>query len=629
MSDDKLSFMEKELLTTQEFEFVAEIQQLLDIIVNSLYTNPEIFVRELISNSSDALHKIRFKKLTEQNVFDPYAELRIDIYVNKDNDVFTIEDTGIGMTKKEVIEQIGKIANSGTKKFLEMLKQNHTNPDISLIGKFGVGFYSVFMVTDFVTLETRSYLPDSAAIRWSSDGKGKYTIEQIDKSTRGTKISFKLKEEFKEFSDPEKIKTIIKKYSNFIEFPIYVNGEKVNTIQAIWHKKKEELNEEEIIEFYKFLTNDTDAPMHYFQINVEGNVSFKSLLFIPSKLPKYFLQDFFDTTIYLYSNKVFIQNNNPEILPDYLKFIRGVLDTEDLPLNISRETIQNNVVISKIKQILTTRILNQLTELAKDNPVMYNKFFSTFGQILKGGITIDSANKDKIIDLLRFKSTKAPKDELITLKEYVLRMIPEQKEIYYALVEKENSIEKNPNFEYFKEHSIEVLLLTDPVDTLIIPYIHEYEGMPLKSIDKTDLTLPFINQVKEEISIEKINKLFDKINSVLGEKIINVQESKRLVESPATLVATAYSLDPQSERILSLLHKDFRKSSKILEINVDHKIIRNLIELLDKSPEDPKIEMVINQIFDSALLLEGELENTKDYVSRLNEILIEFTDIKN
>lgn len=621
--------MEKVQIIQDEFEFVAEIKQLLDIIINSLYSHPEIFVRELISNASDALHKMRFKKLIEPNIFDPDVELRIDIKLDQKENTFSIEDTGIGMTKEEVIQQIGTIANSGTKQFLEAIKQNHNLTDINLIGKFGIGFYSVFMVTDFVTLETRSYMPNATPIRWSSDGKGKYKIEQIDKTNRGTKVFFKLKDEFKEFSDAEKIKTLIKKYSNFIEFPIFVNGERVNTLQAIWHMKREELKEEEVFEFYKFLTNDSEHPLHYFQINVEGNVSFKSLLFIPSNLPKYFLKDFFDKTIHLYSHKVFIQDDNQEILPDYLKFIRGVIDTEDLPLNVSRETIQNNIVITKIRQILTTRILSQLTELAENKSNIYNKFFLAFSQIFKGGVAIDFENRNKILELLRFKTNKTQEEELISLKDYVSRMLPQQKEIYYALTDKEASIDKNPNFEYFKKNNIEVLLLTDPIDVLIIPYINEYDGKPLKSIDKTDLSLPFDSVDKQDdIPAELINKLFDKIKSILADKIINVQVSKRLVESPATLVSSPYSLDAQSEKILQLLDKDFKKSAKILEININHKITRNLIELMQRNPDDPNIELVIIQIFESALLLDGELDNPKDFVTRLNNILSDFTELK-
>lgn len=621
--------MEKAQKIQDEFEFVAEIKQLLDIVINSLYSHPEIFVRELISNASDALHKIRFKKLIEPNIFDPDVDLRIDIKLDQKENTFSIEDTGIGMIKEEVIQQIGTIANSGTKQFLEAIKQNHNLTDINLIGKFGIGFYSVFMVTDFVTLETRSFLPDSPSLRWSSDGKGKYKIEQIEKTNRGTKVFFKLKDEFKEFSDTEKIKTLIKKYSNFIEFPIFVNGVRVNTVQAIWHKKKEELKEEEVFEFYKFLTNDPEPPIHYFQVNVEGNVSFKSLLFIPSNLPKYFLKDFFDKTIHLYTHKVFIQDDNQEILPDYLKFIRGVLDTEDLPLNISRETIQNNIVIAKIRQILTTRIFNQLTELAENKLNVYNKFYSAFSQIFKGGVVIDFENRNKIIELLRFKTSKTQEEELISLKDYVSRMLPQQKEIYYALTDKESPIDKNPNFEYFKKNNIEVLLLTDPVDVLIIPYINEYDGKPIKSIDKTDLSLPFDSkEQQEDIPNELINKLFDKIKSILGDKIINVQVSKRLVESPATLVSSAYSLDAKSEKILQVLDKDFKKSAKILEININHNITRNLIELMQRNPEDPNIDLVVNQIFESALLLDGELDNPKDFVTRLNHILSDFTESK-
>lgn len=618
--------MEGDALKIEEHEFVAEIKQLLDIIVNSIYTHPEIFIRELISNSSDALHKMRFKILTEKNIFDPEAELRINISVDSVNNTFTIEDSGIGMTKEEIINQLGTIASSGTKKFLDLIKHDQTTLDLNLIGKFGVGFYSVFMVTDNITVETRSYLLEANGIRWVSDGKGKYTIETIEKHNRGTKVFFTLKNEHKEFSDPQKVKSIIRKYSNFIEFPIFVNGEKINTIQAIWHKKKEDLNETEVIEFYKFLTNETEPPLHYFQINVEGSVSFKSLLFIPNTQPKYFLHEFFNKTLHLFSNRVFIQDDNQEILPDYLKFIRGVLDTEDLPLNISRETIQNNITINKIRQILTTRILAHLSEFAENHPEKYNKFFELFGQILKSGITIDFASKDKIIEMLRFKTTKTSKNEFISLKDYINRMLPEQKEIYYALIDKEELVEKNPNFEYFKKNNIEVLLMTDPIDVLIMPYLSEYDGKILKSIDKSDVNLPFKGEAQDdEIPIDKINKLFERFKSTLGDKILNVQESKRLVESPATLVSSPFSLDLQSEKVFKLIDKDFKQSPKILEINTNNQLIKNLITLIYNKADDQFIDLIINQIFESALLLDGQLENSKEFVIRMNELMTEFT----
>ncbi|ROL56524.1 molecular chaperone HtpG [Bacteroidetes/Chlorobi group bacterium Naka2016] len=611
----------------QEFEFVAEIKQLLDIIINSLYTHPEIFIRELISNSSDALHKIRFKRLTEPNILNPELELRIDITVDPETKLFKIEDTGIGMTKEEVISQIGTIAHSGTANFLKNLQKYSENFDINLIGKFGVGFYSVFMVTDEVTLETRSYLPDSSGVRWKSNGKEKYSIEEIDRPTRGTLIYFTLKDEYKEFAQPERVKEIIRKYSNFVDFPIYVNNEKVNTIDAIWRKKKDEVSREDIENFYKYLTGDDNPPLSYLHFSVEGNVNFNALLFIPDSPPSYYWRDFFDKTISLYSHKVFIQDDNPEILPEYLRFIRGVLDTDDLPLNISRETIQNSPLKTKIKQILTNKILSHLEELAENEKEKYAKFTQNFGQIFKGGITIDSANRDRIINLLRYQSTTLPENEYTSLKDYVSRMKENQKSIYYVITDSRSSLSRNPNLEYFLKNNYEVLVMTDPIDSLIVPLIREYDGKPLKSIDKVDVEIQKETDGNERLDPETANKLFERMKSVLGDRVLNVQESNRLVDSPVTLVAPYFGHDPQSEKIFKILDKNYQKSKKILEVNTAHPIIKNLAKLIDNSESDNIVEKIIEQLYYETLVLEGELEEPTELVKNMNEILQKFTEL--
>lgn len=619
--------MEETNLEHNEYEFVAEIKQLLDIIVHSIYTHPEIFIRELISNASDALNKIRLLRLTEPKIIDPEADLQINIFVDPETSNFIIEDTGIGMTKDEVIQQIGTIAHSGTLEFLKKLKEENAQDNLNLIGKFGIGFYSVFMVTEEVTIETRSYSPESSGIRWRSQAKDKYTIEEIEKPRRGTKIYFKLKEQFKEFAIAEKVKELIKKYSNFIDFPIFVNNEKVNTIQAIWYKKKEEISKEEIEEFYKFITSDSGPPISYFQAVVEGTVNFRALLFIPKSLPSYFVPEFFEKTLLLYSNKVFIQNNNQEILPDYLKFVKGVVDIEDLPLNISRETVQNSPLIPKIRQVLTSKILNHLEELSTSDSEKYNEIVKSFGNIFKSGIMIDQANKEKIIELLRYQSSKSGTEKLISLNEYVQNIKPEQKEIYYVLAESFESLDRNPNMEYFRKNDIEVLVLTDPIDTLVIPFIHEYKGKPLKSIDKVDIDIKKPELDKEErLGVELANIVFERIKKVLGERILNVQESNRLVDSPVTLVAPRYGYEPQAEKIYKIIDKNFQRSSKILEVNTGHKIIKNLAVMLQNNPENHLIDSIIMQLYEEALLLEGELQNPKEFIERLNQILITVTE---
>jgi len=619
--------MEKEAKKTQEFEFVAEIKQLLDIIIHSLYTHPEIFIRELISNASDALHKIRFKRLTEPDILNPEAELRIDIWVDKDTGLFKIEDTGIGMTKEEVITQIGTIAHSGTANFLKNLKQSDQQIDLNLIGKFGVGFYSVFMVTDEVFLETRSYLPDSLGVRWKSIGAEKYSIEEIERPNRGTLIYFKLKDEYKEFSDPEKVKEVIRKYSYFVDFPIYVNNEKVNTIEAIWHKKKDELSSDEAVSFYKFLTKDENPPLTYLHFSVEGLVNFKALLFIPEAPPPYYWRDFFDTTIHLYSHKIFVQNDNQEIIPEYLRFVRGVIDTDDFSLNISRETIQNSPVIGKIRQILTSKILSHLEELSQNEPQKYSKFIRNFGQIFKGGIIIDQNNKQRLVNLLRFQSTQLPEEEYTSLKDYVSRMKPEQKSIYYVLVDSRSSLNRNPNIEYFLKNNFEVLIMTDPIDALVVPSISEYDGKLLKSIDKVDVEIQNQRDEVDRLDPEDANLLLERFKQVLGDRVLNVQESLRLVDSPVTLVAPVFGLDPQSEKIFKIIDKNYQQSKKILEINTTHPLIKNIAKILKKDNEHPLIDKIILNLYEETMVLENQLENPKEFIRRTNELILKLTEL--
>ncbi|MCX7909893.1 MAG: molecular chaperone HtpG [Ignavibacteria bacterium] len=611
----------------EEFEFVAEIKQLLDIIINSLYTHPEIFIRELISNSSDALHKIRFKRLTEPEILNPELELRIDITLDPENGIFRIEDTGIGMTKEEVITQIGTIAHSGTASFLKNLKEKQENIDLNLIGKFGVGFYSVFMVTDEVILETRSYLPSAKGVRWKSNGRDTYFIEEISRPNRGTLIYFKLKEEFKDFAKPEKVKEIIKKYSNFVDFPIFVNNEKVNTIEAIWRKKKEEISKKEIDDFYKFLTGDEKPPLAHLHLSVEGNVNFNALLFIPESPTPYYWRDFFDKTINLYSHKVFIQDDNPDILPEYLRFVRGVLDTDDFPLNISRETIQSSPLISKIRNVLTTKILNFLQELSENEKDKYSKFIHNFGQILKGGITIDSANKDKIINLLWYQSTFLKENEYTSLKDYISRMKEDQKSIFYVITDSRSSLNRNPNLEYFLKNNYEVLIMTDPIDALIVPLINEYDGKPLKSIDKVDTEITKRSETDAgKLEPEIANKLFDHMKKVLGDRVLNVQESNRLVESPVSLVAPYFGYDPQSEKIFKIIDKNYQVSKKILEVNTSHPLIKNLAKLLIENNVEHIVNNIIEQLYFQTLVLEGEISEPTEYVKKMNELLQEFTN---
>ncbi|RMI01691.1 MAG: molecular chaperone HtpG [Calditrichaeota bacterium] len=610
----------------EQYQYQAELKQLLHLIVHSLYTHKDVFLRELISNASDALNKIRFRMLTDKEVLDPEAKLEIRIDVDPEKRTFSIEDTGIGMTKQDLIDRIGTVASSGTLEFLKQMQESGQKIDANLIGQFGVGFYSVFMVTDEVIIETRHADKDSRGYRWKSDGKGTFTIEEIDRPHRGTRIYFVLKEEDKEFAQPERVKQIIRKYSNFVDFPIRVNGEEVNRVQALWHRPKGEIKEEELNEFYKFIANDVENPLGHLHLSIEGAVSFKALIFIPATAPPLFLRQDTEKTLHLYSHKIFIQDDCQELLPEYLRFVKGVVDTEDLPLNVSRETVQSSPVIAKIRNTLVNKILGFLEDWAKNEPAKYEKFYRNFGPLFKLGVNTDFTHRDRIIELLRFESTATDKGQLTSFKEYVSRMPSEQKEIYYISGETREELERNPNLEYFRKKNIEVLLLTDPVDVFVIPSIGEYEGKPIVSIEKADIDLKAEAEKGEEALPENLtNSLIEVFKETLGDKVEDVVVSRRLVDSPATLVVGKEGLDPQMEKVMRMMHRDFTASRRILEINPAHPLIKNLSRLNMADSKHPLLRQCILQLYEGALLIDGTLPSPNEFVKRMTEIMVEAT----
>jgi molecular chaperone HtpG len=610
-----------------EFEYKAEMKQLLKLIVNSLYTNQEIFIRELVSNASDALNKARFRRLTDADMYQPEKELRIDIIVDKDKELFSIEDTGIGMTKEDLISQIGTVASSGTLEFLTKVKEEKKSLDGNLIGQFGVGFYSVFMVTDQVTIETRHADNNDRGWKWESSGEDKFSIEESDKNDRGTSITFKLKDDYKEYYEPERVKSILQKYSNFVDFPVYVNGEKVNIVTALWQRSKEDVKEDELNEFYKFISNDYQEPLDHLHLSIEGVPNFKALLFIPQTAPPMLFRDFNEKNLQLYSSNVFIQDDCKELLPDYLKFIRGVVDTEDLSLNVSRETTQHSPVIAKIRRILTGKILSWLEDIAKSNDDKYMKFYNNFGPLFKSGANSDFENKKRILDLLRFESSALKKDEWTSFKDYVSRMGEEQKEIYYVSGEHRELVERNPNLEFFKKKGIEVLLLTDPTDIFTIPYIFDYDGKQLKSIDKADIDVSKDDESPDSLSEDLSKSLIDVFKETLGDKVEDVKASKRLVESPVTLVVGSQGMDAQMEKMMQMLDQNFTSSKRILEVNMSHPLIKNLAKRNIADSSDPMLRNSVMQLYESALLLEGYLKSPNDFVQRMTTFMQEATKV--
>ncbi|MFA3781788.1 molecular chaperone HtpG [Melioribacteraceae bacterium 4301-Me] len=623
--------------TTEKFEFKAEIKQLLDILVHSLYTSREIFLRELISNSSDALDKLRFQLNKGTEVYQKDLPLEIRISLDKDkpqsgeySKTITISDTGIGMTKEEIISNIGTIAKSGTSEFLKMLKENNVTAN-NIIGKFGVGFYSVFMVAKEVIIKTRSYRLDAKAVEWKSDGLGEYELKEIDEELpRGTKIEIKLKDDAHEFCEKYRIESIIKKHSNFISFPIYLENEKINTISAIWREPKSSISQNQYNEFYKFLTYDNEDPLFVIHKSVDAPIQFNSLLFIPKKSDEFFWFDRENYGLDLYVRRVLIQHKNKDLLPEYLSFVKGVVDSEDLPLNISRETLQENVIFSKISQNITSQVLNFLAETSKNSPSEYVTFWKEHGKIFKLGYT-DFSNTDKFLELIRFNSSfNQNKDELTSLAEYVSRMKAEQKEIYYAVGQSREGIELDPHLELFKDKGLEVLYLYDPVDEIIVTSLRKYKDYEFKSVESVEPAKleKFESQTDKE-KIEELSgddkmhfsSLLTKMKKILGDKVEDVKQSYRLTTSASCLVSKDGGLSSTMNKILRMTNKEFNPQKKIMEVNPNHKLIRNLLKLFKNNSDDKFIADVTEQLYESALLLEGNLDDPHKLVTRLNKML--------
>lgn len=611
--------------TVQEFEYRAEMKQLLHLIVHALYTHRDIFLRELISNASDALNKVRFRQLTDTNIASADAALKVEITADPEANTLTIADTGIGMTREDLTERLGTVASSGTRAFLEEMQQSDKPLDAQMIGQFGVGFYAVFMVAEQVTVETRHADPDAQGYRWQSDGEGSYTLEEIDRTERGTTITIQFKEDADEFSKEARIRQIIQKYSNFVDFPIYLAGTQVNTVKALWRKPKGDIGDEELDEFYKFIAHDFQPPLGHLHLSIEGVISFKALLFVPAQAPPGLFREEFERHLHLYVAGVFIQDDAKGLLPEYLRFVRGVVDSEDLPLNISREVTQSSPVMAKIRSVLTGKVLGMLDEWAADEPDKYTTFFQQFGQLFKSGLTSDYTNRDRIIDLLRFASTKTVAEATTSLKDYVTRMPESQDAIYYLLSEHRDSAARNPNLEYFNKHGLEVLLLVDPIDAFVMPTLDAYDGKPFKSIEQADLDLASDDKPQEDALAETdVERLLIRFKTTLGDRVENVIASKRLVDSAATLVVGQGGMDAQMERMMKMMNQDFTGGRKILEVNTHHALLKNLVRLQDEGQDDLLDEAIL-QLYEGTLLLDGNLPTPADFVQRMTDLMVKAT----
>lgn len=628
-----------------QVEFRAEIQQLLDILVHSLYTEREIFLRELISNASDALNRVQFEMLTNREVVDEQAELAIWIEADEANRTLIIRDTGIGMTREEMVENLGTIARSGAKSFLQALSEADRKKQgitTDMIGQFGVGFYSVFMVAEKVTVTSRSYRPDAEAAAWSSTGQGTYTIAPADKSSRGTTVEVKLKEEAKEFAQTYRLRQVIKTHSDFVAFPIYLKEEKpaaedkeagqqeysqINQQTAIWRQSPRDVEDDKYKSFYQQFTLDFGEPLLRVHTSADAPVQFYALLFVPSKRDYRLFGLKEDYGLKLYSRKVLIRENFKELLPNYLRFVEGVVDSEDLPLNVSREMVQATPLLEKIKTVLVRRISGDLESLAEEKPDIYRTFWQEFGMYIKEGIAIDHDNQAKFVNLLRFQSSKGENtDDLISLSRYVGRMKPDQKVIYYVIGDSYSVLAHSPHLEYFKKHDLEVLYLTDPMDSFMLVGLTEFEGKPLKNVDDANLELPEADKPADEQPAEALpgdefETLVARFKQVLGERVVDVRESKLLTDSPGRLVNPADAMNTSMQRVQRLLGKDYQVPKKILEINRSSGLIRDVSARLSANGEDPLIDLLIEQLYESALLVEGIHPNPADMIPRIQQLM--------
>ena len=618
----------------QTHEFQTEISQLLDLMINSLYSQKEIFLRELISNSSDAIDKRRFEALTDSSLLNDEEELAVTITVDKDANTLTIADNGIGMSHDEVIENIGTIARSGTKKFMEAMKADKNKSDANLIGQFGVGFYSAFMVADKVSLVTLKAGTDKA-VSWESDGKGEFTIGESDATKVGTVITLHLREEDSEYLDDFRIKHVVNKYSEHISLPIKMLGaqplddegnpkedahaefETINTGTALWARPKSEISDEEYQNFYQSLAFDTEPPLSTLHHKVEGNLEYTSLLYIPKKAPYDLWNRESKKGIKLYVRRIFIMDEAEHLMPNYLRFVKGVIDSADLPLNVSREILQSDRDIQKIKARAVKRILDELNRIAKDQPETYQEFWDEFGQAIKEGVVEDMANKDKITSLLRFSSTNNDSDtKNVSLDQYVERMSDDQDAIYYITAESYQAAKGSPHLELFNKKGIEVLLLTDPVDEWLVNSLFEHNEKPLKSVSKGDLELSDEEQKEQEEQKEELSSVTEKLQEALKDVVKEVRLTNRLTESPACLVADANDPGANLERIMKAMGQDAPTSMPILEINPEHALIKGL------NIDSDNFSGWAQVLYDQAVLSEGaQLKDPANYVKLVNSLL--------
>jgi molecular chaperone HtpG len=600
--------------------FQAEIQQLLNIVIHSLYTDKEIFVRELISNATDACEKLRFQQSSGSPVHQSEVVPAICVTTDDKAGTITITDTGLGMTHGELVENLGTIAHSGTKAFLKQLAEDK-KPDVGLIGQFGVGFYSAFMVAKKVTVFSRSFAPDETGWQWTSEGGGGYALAPVADLPRGTKITLELKDDAKDFAQANTVERIIQRYSSFVPFPIELNTKRLNTVQAIWARNKNEIKEEEYNEFYTFVGHDHEKPLFRLHFSADAPLAIQSLLFVPQRNFETLGMGRIDSEVNLYCRKILIQAKAKGLFPEWLRFLKGVVDSEDLPLNISRETMQDTTLMQKLNKVLTSRFLKFLDEQSDKDAEAYAKFYAEYQRFLKEGVVTDFTHKEALGKLLRFESSLLDKGKRTSLADYAKRMPSDQKEIYCLLTPNRAAAEASPYFEVFRERKFEVLFLYDAWDEFVIEHLHTFEGRPIKLAEKAELDL---SETKKEgaLSEDAAKALAQWIKQTLGDKVGEVRVSKRLVDSPAVVVDANKFMTASMRRMMKAMKQDSTQETPVthdLEINPSHPLVTRLEAIRQK--DSSLAASVAEQILDNARVAAGLLEDPRAMLTRLNQLL--------
>ncbi len=607
--------------------FKAEIAQLLDILVHSLYKERDIFLRELVSNAADALTRMQFEMLTNQDVLDADTELAIKIELKEEGDqkVLIVKDSGVGMTRDELIQNLGTIAQSGAREFIQRLEKDEANP-ADIIGRFGVGFYSAFMVADEIRVISRSYRKRAKAAAWVSQGGESFQIEEANKEDRGTEIHLRLKNEAQEFSDDYALRQIVKKYSDYVGYPIYVAGEIANQQLPLWKKRPAEVEDEEYKQFYQQHTMDFEEPLATIHFASDAPLHVRALLFIPAKREKSVLNLRKEPGVELFSHNVLIQEYCQDLLPRWLDFIYGIVESEDLPLNVSRESIQNTRVMRQLAKSIRKRVLRELRQMADDGSEQYAEFWQQYQRPLKEGLTVEPEDKDEMLPLFRFYSSRS-EGALTSLDAYIANMPNDQEDIYYVLGEDKQTVAFSPHLDPFKARQIEVLYWVDPIDPFISPVLTEYKGKKFRNVDDAGVDIPgddsSPNDVEQEdlIGEADFNLLIGRFVTTLGDRVLEVRQSAILKDSAVRLVSPADSPDRDMQRLYKYLEQEYQVPKKILEVNRQHGLIANLAQLINENPGDEIINLTIEQLYESALVIEGLHPNPVLMMPRIQAIL--------